>query len=152
MVKGVHMEPTSYFPAQTLHWIWVTGALHTGPWIRIRCTSGIRIQRLLCLHMASIWIRAACYAPLDYIESGSGIRIQWIRFQCPLESPIVKVHKKKQNKTKQNSDVRKKSDVEFQNCDKTTIWNFMTLTIPSKMEKKKKKKKPHTHFPKGIFP
>ena len=38
------------------------GALHRWPWIQIRCRSGIRIQRPLCLHKASIRIRAACCA------------------------------------------------------------------------------------------
>ena len=42
----------------------VTGALHTRPWIRIQCGSGIRIQRPLCLHTASIRIRASCWAVL----------------------------------------------------------------------------------------
>ena len=36
------------------------GALHTGPWIRIRCGLRIWIQRPLCLHTALIRIRAAC--------------------------------------------------------------------------------------------
>ena len=76
------------------------GALHKGPWIRIRCGSGIWIQRPLCLHTTSIRIRAVCCAAWqcmwskcaksacrveltrDHIESGLGVRIQWIRFQC----------------------------------------------------------------------
>ena len=88
--------------------------IHTGHWIRIQCGSGIRFQRPLYLHTASIWIRAACCVAWqcsrtawkiqsssamrvvcvphvelnrDHIESETGIRILWIRFQCPCGKP-----------------------------------------------------------------
>ena len=86
------------------------GALLTGPWIRIRYESGIRIQKPLFLHMASIWIRAACCAAWERagtmveLQFSSAmrlvcapcgdparphwIRIQWIRFRCPYEEPL----------------------------------------------------------------
>ena len=85
----------------------VYGALHTGPWIRIWCESGIQIKRPLCLHMVSIricivcctvlkdcvWdpvLQSTCHVELtqDHIQSGSGIWIQIIRFQCPYGEPL----------------------------------------------------------------
>ena len=56
------------------------GVLHTEHWIWIRCRSGIRIQRLLCLHTVLIWIRAACctvwqcFGTVREIQSSSATR------------------------------------------------------------------------------
>ena len=101
------MFPTIHYKGENFE----SGALHTGPWIWIQCRSGIRIQRPLYLHTTLIWIQAACYATSDsewdpvqqcnvysllgiwsshktmHIESGLGIRIQLIRFQCPCGEP-----------------------------------------------------------------
>ena len=56
-IKGLLILALPYASAMLLLNI---GALHMGPWIRIRCGQEIRIQRPLCLHTASIRIRAAC--------------------------------------------------------------------------------------------
>ena len=53
------------------------GALHTGPWIWIRCGSGIRIYRPLYLHTTSIRIRAAC-ASDSTVAFGAHARPHWI--------------------------------------------------------------------------
>ena len=102
-----------HFPG--LHSLLVSdsGALHTGLWIRVWCGSGIRIQRPFCFHTTLIRIRAAlcCTTVLQdsvwdsvqrctahslcamwssckiIIESRSGIRIQWIGFQCLCGEP-----------------------------------------------------------------
>ena len=96
----------------TLSYTYVyNGALHTEPWIWIWCGSGILIQRPLfipphdldpdpsyvqccvgeCVRSSpavqcaqSLW-----YLELmrDHIESGLGIQIQWIWFQCPCGEP-----------------------------------------------------------------
>ena len=44
------------------------GALHTGPWIRIRCGSRIQIQWPLCFYTGSIWIRAARMRPSSAVQ------------------------------------------------------------------------------------
>ena len=50
------------------------GALHTEPWIWIRCRSGIRIQRPLCLHTASKRIWAACCAAWHCVRSSPAVQ------------------------------------------------------------------------------
>ena len=68
---------------------WNSATLHTGPWIRIRCGSGIRIQRLLCLHMSNarslraVWSSRAITLNLDR-GSGSSESV----FSARVESPI----------------------------------------------------------------
>ena len=99
----------------TFIWLWnvhtvhrpprrLSGALHTGPWIWIRCGLGIRSQRPLYPDPSCVLCCAGqCVTPSpavqctqsswrleltwDHIESGLGIRIQWIRFQCPCGKP-----------------------------------------------------------------
>ena len=83
------------------------GALHTGPWIRIRCVSGIQIQRPFCPHTASIRIQASrvlCCMIVRKIQFSGAMRVVcvscgahtkphwiWIRNSDPANPVLVPV-------------------------------------------------------------
>ena len=72
-------------------WSLYNGALDTGPWIRIRCGSEIRIQRPLRLHTALLQIQAVCCAAWQCVIAmrvvcvpcGAHVRPHWIQIGDP---------------------------------------------------------------------
>ena len=89
--------PKSFASWNLWHCVWkdhktadIIGALHTGPWIRIRCGTRIQIQRPLCLHTASVRIRAPCCVAWQCVRSmsSSAMRVACVPFRSARKTTL----------------------------------------------------------------